>query len=160
MKRALFSGSFDPMTKGHVDIVCRAAGLFDEVYVVAFNNSEKKGMFTLDERLEIIRASIADIKGAVADAYSGAVADYVKEKSIDVIVKGIRSPLDCQYEIEMGEANRALSGVDTVMLPCDAKNSRVSSTVVREMLKIGKPVSEYVSEGAEKKICSLFLKKQ
>ena len=156
MKKALFSGSFDPITKGHVDIVRRAARLFDEVYVVAFANSEKKGMFTLDERLEIIRSSISGIDGAVADAYEGTVADYVIKNKIDVIVRGIRSPLDCQYEVEMSDANRTLSGVDTVMLACDAQNSRISSTVVREMLRIGKPVFEYVTEDAEKKICEIL----
>ena len=160
MKRALFSGSFDPITRGHVEIVERARRLFDEVYVVAFINSEKAGMFTPDERLDIIRDAVCGMEGVFADTYSGTVAEYVREKNIDVIVRGVRSPIDCQYEIESGEVNRRLSGVDTVMLACGTENSRTSSTLLREMLRIGQPISEYADARCEEKILSFFNKKK
>lgn len=150
--KALFSGSFDPITSGHIDIVRRASKLFDEVYVTAFLNSEKYSFFSLPQRKSIIEAGISDIKNAFADMSEKTVSEYVKDNGIDVIVKGIRSPLDCQYEIEIAGVNENLCGAETIMIASGAEFSRISSTIVREMLKYNLPIENYVTKECEKKI--------
>ncbi|MDY3846278.1 MAG: pantetheine-phosphate adenylyltransferase [Eubacteriales bacterium] len=157
--KALFSGSFDPITLGHIDIVKTASEIFDEVYVVAFNNSEKTKTFTLDERKEIMKEALFGIRGIVIDTSEGSVSDYVKEKGIDVIVKGIRSPLDCQYETEISDVNMMLSSVKTVMIPCSVNHSRVSSSIARELIRLGKPLCGYLSERTVKKIDEILAKR-
>lgn len=158
--RALFSGSFDPITLGHIDIARTVSELFDEVYVVAFNNSEKSKMFTLEERKEIMREALKGIRGVIIDSFDGSVSDYVKRNKIDVIVKGIRSPLDCQYETEISDVNSALSAVKTVMLPCSVQHSRVSSSIARELIRLKKPLDGYLSQDTIKKVDEILAKRR
>ncbi len=150
--RALFSGSFDPVTAGHLDIISRAADLFEELRVIAFVNSEKPGMFTPDERLDLLKKACEGIPNVTVGFYSGTVADYVAENKINVIVKGIRSGTDAEYEMITSDVNRKLCGVETLLLPCVKEYCFTSSTVVRDMIKYGKPFSEYIPEQIEDKI--------
>ena len=149
MKKALITGSFDPVTLGHYDLIKRTASLFDTVYVVIFTNSEKKYLFAEKERLEILKAVCAEFQNVVCDIYDGLVAEYAKKKGIDVIVRGARNSADYDYEAMISVVNKNLCpGLDTVILPSDPKLSHISSTVVREMIKYRLDLAEYLPAAA------------
>jgi len=134
--RALICGTFDPVTLGHADIIGRAAGIFDEVVVCEFVNSEKKTLFTAEQRLEMLRITARQYKNVLCDASPSMTADYVREKGIDVIVKGIRNVSDYDYETMISGVNAALNPrAQTLFMPCAGKYAHICSTTVREMLK-------------------------
>ena len=137
MTAALCPGSFDPPTNGHVDVVGRAAKLFDRVVVAVVENPSKDPLFTLDERLSLLGAVFADLEGIEIESFSGLLVDFVRERQIDVIVKGLRAGGDFDYELQMSQMNQHLSGVDTVFLPTSPRWSYVSSTLVREVARLG-----------------------
>ncbi|MBQ7603790.1 MAG: pantetheine-phosphate adenylyltransferase [Clostridia bacterium] len=140
MKKALITGSFDPITTGHLDIITRAAGLFDAVYVVAFENAEKKCMFSPEKRLRLMEKACSGIKNVITDYYDGYVVDYMKIHGIDVIVRGIRNPGDAEYELMMAKNNRKLyEKAGTVFLPASDGFEKISSTAVREAIGRGEP---------------------
>lgn len=151
MKRAIFSGSFDPITSGHCDLLCRAAELFDEVYIVAANNAEKNSMFSLDERLDLIKAAVSElsdggIKNVIPDSYSGLLIDYMHAKGIKYIVRGVRNSFDYEYEYDLASIMKRFDPeCETVILPSDPALSAVSSTYVRELIKYGCPFGDSVT---------------
>ena len=132
MTRALVSGSFDPVTRGHVDIIARAAALFSEVRVVIFVNPDKKCLYTIDERLTMLKQAGAPFPNVSVGYAGGYVADYVRKNAIDCIVRGIRSENDLAYETEMARYNKKNGGVDTVFFAADPAYADLSSTKVRE----------------------------
>ena len=136
-KLALVTGSFDPITIGHTDIVRRAAAMFDRVIVLVANNEEKKYMFSLEQRVEIAKAATSDIENVSAMGWSGYVADFAKEKGAAAFVRGIRNSSDLEYEQLMAVKNFELCHVDTVMLFSKPEYCDISSTVVREKLLSG-----------------------
>ncbi len=139
MRRAVLPGSFDPPTVGHYDLARRAAAIFDEVYVVAFVNSAKKGRFTPEQRLELLRVGFADLPNVRVDTSSELLADYCKKRGIATIVKGARGSVDFDYELSLSLINRSLEPeLDTVILPTRAELMHVSSTMVSEMIKYGR----------------------
>ena len=135
MKRALITGSFDPPTKGHLDLIKRASALFDRVTVCIFINSEKKYMFSLEKRKEMLTAMCRDIPNVKVDSFGGLVSDYAKKNKADVIVKGARSGSDFEYEAMLSEVNNTVHKVETVILPSDPSLSHISSTSAREMIR-------------------------
>lgn len=147
MKRALFPGSFDPFTAGHHSIVKRTLALVDEVIVGIGFNEGKKGFLPLEKRLEMIRALYADEPRVKVLPYSGLTVDFAKEQEADVIVRGIRSVKDFEYEESIADINRKLSGIETVFLFTEPELAAVSSSVVRELVHYGKDVSMFLPEG-------------
>ena len=148
MKNAVIAGTFDPVTIGHLDIIKRAASMFDKVTVGVFENAAKSTMFSAEVRTEAMRASVSDIPNVTVEPASDiTLADFAKTHDA-VIVKVIRNSLDADYEISLAEINMETGGVETVMLATSSGLSFVSSTFVREMIKYGKPYEKYVPKGA------------
>ncbi len=152
MTKALITGSFDPVTRGHVDLVERACRLFDEVHFIAFVNPEKQYLFPAEKRVELMRLATAHLPLVICGADDGMVFEYVKSHGIDCIVKGARSGADFEYEAKMAEFNREKSGADTLILPADPTLADCSSTEVRRLLSEGKPVSRLLPEAVVKAI--------
>ena len=147
MKRAIFPGSFDPFTLGHHSIVKRTLAFVDEVIVGIGFNEGKKGFLPLEKRVEMIRALYADEPRVKVLPYSGLTVDLAREQEADVIVRGIRSVKDFEYEESIADINRKLSGIETVFLFTEPELSSVSSSVVRELVHYGKDVSAFLPEG-------------
>ena len=143
--RAVCPGSFDPITLGHVDVVRRAAAMFDEVVVAVAVNPNKEGLFTVDERRELIAGAVGDLGNVPTAAFSGLLVDWCAEQGIGVIVKGLRSDSDYAYELPMAQMNRHLTGVDTVFLTADPAHTFVSSSLVKEVARGGGDVSAFLT---------------
>lgn len=144
MRKAVCPGSFDPITNGHVDVIERASGLFDEVTIAVLVNSSKSGMFTIDERLEMIKESVAHLSNVKVDTWSGLLVDYCRAHNIDAIVKGLRAVSDFDYELQMAQMNLQLKGVDTLLMATKPAYSFLSSSLVREIANYGGDVSSLV----------------
>ena len=142
MKIAIYPGSFDPITLGHLDILSRAARCFDKVYMCVMVNCDKKQpMFTQEKRLELIRKSIAHIPNAEAELFSGLLADYARQKHAHIIIKGVRNMTDFDSEMQMARINPEL---ETLLLPARAEFEHFSSTMAREMIRYHQPLEKYV----------------
>lgn len=137
MKRALFPGSFDPITLGHTDIIVRSLALFDEIVVAIGDNSQKKYMFDLDTRKSFIQAIYKDNPKITVVDYSGLTVDYCKKIGADFIVRGLRNPADFEFEKAIAHTNRKLSGIETVFFLTAANTSYISSSIVREIIANG-----------------------
>jgi len=135
MKKAIFPGSFDPLTLGHYDIIKRGLPLFDEVIVAIGVNSDKKYMFSLDERKKFIEDAFADEPKVKVTTYEGLTVDYCKEIDADFILRGLRNPADFEFEKAIAHTNRELEKVETVFLLTSAKTSFISSSIVREVIR-------------------------
>ena len=146
MKIAIYPGSFDPITLGHMDIIRRAAACFDKLYVCVMVNAEKKNpMFTAEERLELIRKSVAEIPNVEAELWSGLLADYAVGKGSRVLVKGLRNATDFDQEYQMAAINKGLCpDLETVFLSASAPYQHFSSTMIREMIRYSQPMEKYV----------------
>ena len=149
MRTAICPGSFDPITVGHLDLVERASRIFDEVIVCVMANGEKRPMFTLDERLELVRGSVAHIPNARAAACEGLLAHFAREEGAAALVKGARGSGDFDWELQLAQINRDLNpALDTVILPARGRHLHISSTMVREMIRYQQPLDDYVPAGA------------
>ena len=146
MKIAIYPGSFDPITLGHLDIIRRAALCFDKVFVCVMDNCEKKShMVPAEKRLELLRRSVAELPNVEAELFRGLLADYAREKEAHVIVKGLRNATDFDLEYQMAAINRGIwSQLETVFLPASIEYQHFSSTMVREMIRYGQPLEKYV----------------
>lgn len=145
MKTAIFAGSFDPFTKGHKNIIDRAlSGVADQVFVVIGTNSAKRCMFTLEERLAAIKRVYGDDPRVVVRQWDGLITDLAKELGADFLLRGVRSVKDFEYERDMAEINRMLTGIETVLLFSDPQYASVSSSVVRELLSFNKNVEQFL----------------
>lgn len=144
---ALYPGSFDPFHNGHLDVVTQAVELFGTVVVGAMHNREKTGgLFTLDERLELIRESVAHLRGVTVAAYAGLAVHAARDAGVRFIVKGLRTPADFEIEQQMAQTNYEVSKVRTVYLPCTPALSFISSRFIREIAKEGGDVTSMVPE--------------
>lgn len=145
MKLAVYPGSFDPITNGHLSILRRGLEIFDEVVVAVARNSEKKGLFTMAERIEMIEEVIADIPGARVDTFEGLLVEYVISQGTNVILRGIRAMSDFEYEFQLALMNRKLSReVQSVFLMTDYKWFYVSSTIIKEAALLGGDINGLV----------------
>ena len=137
--KALYSGSFDPLTMGHMNIICRAAKLYDELTIGVISNPAKEAMFSLEEREDMLRAALKDLKNVKVDHFSGLLADYVNRKGFDVVVRGLRATTDFEYEIQMAQMNARLfnESVETVFLMTDPQYSFLSSSMIKEVHSLG-----------------------
>lgn len=157
--KVLIPGSFDPVTLGHLDIIRRAASIFDEVTVCAFVNTEKKPLFTPEQRLELLRVSTAGLVNVSCDISNDMVVDYAAAHGIRALVKGIRNTGDWEYEYTVASANRIFGdGLETVFLPSGGELSHISSTVVRDLIKYGKALDGWVPENAIELIWRMYTK--
>lgn len=145
MRRAVCPGSFDPIHNGHLEVIARAANLFDEVIVAVSTNYAKKYRFALEERLTMARRTLGAISGILVEPMGeGLLADFCRERGASAIVKGLRSSSDFDYELPMAIMNRQLTGVETVFLPAEAHYVHLSSTLVKEVHDLGGDVADYV----------------
>ncbi|MGB1449430.1 MAG: pantetheine-phosphate adenylyltransferase [Flavobacteriaceae bacterium] len=144
MRRAIFPGSFDPITLGHVDIIRRSLPLFDEVIIAIGVNSTKKYMFSLEERKAFIAATFAEEAKVKVDTYEGLTVDYCRKVKADFIVRGLRNPADFEFEKTITQVNRRLSKIETVFLLTSADTSFISSSIVREVIHFGGDYSSMV----------------
>lgn len=144
MSIALCPGSFDPFTLGHRFVVERAAARFDEVIVTVVVNPNKQGMFTVDERLDLIAASCADLPNVRVDRWRGLLVDYMRNEGVTTMLKGLRSSSDFEYEVPMAQMNRELSDVETLFLWTDPRYAHLSSSLVKEVARLGGDVQPFL----------------
>ncbi|MCJ0976536.1 pantetheine-phosphate adenylyltransferase [Rhodococcus sp. ARC_M12] len=141
MTGALCPGSFDPVTTGHIDIFERAAAAFDEVVVTVMVNKSKKGMFSVDERIEMLEVATDHLPNVRIGSWYGLLVDYARQEGFSAIVKGLRSANDFDYELQMAQMNRTLTGVDTLFLPANPAHSFLSSSLIKEVATFGGDVT-------------------
>ena len=146
MKRAIFPGSFDPITLGHVDIITRALPLFDELVIAIGVNEAKKYMFSIEERIDFIKNAFKNEPKISVETYKGLTIDYCKEIKAEYMVRGLRNPADFEFEKSIAQVNRKLSAIDTIFLLTSAETSYISSSIVREILKNGGDYTVLVPE--------------
>lgn len=146
MRKAVCPGSFDPVTNGHLDIVARASKLYDEVTVAVGRNITKRGLFDLDERMEMVRETTKDYGNVVVDSFGGLLVDFCREHDIGVVVKSFRTVSDFDYELQMAQMNHSLAGIETLFLSTNPLYSFLSSSLVKEVAAYGGDVSGLVPD--------------
>ena len=157
MTTAVCPGSFDPITNGHLDIVTRASRHFDEVVVLVTGNPTKtSGLFSIDERVELIRDVISHLPNVRVDSWGGLLVDYTSAHHITALVKGLRSSLDYEYELPMAQMNRRLTGVDTYFLLTDEKYGYISSSLTKEVAKYGGDVTGLVPDSVREAMAEKY----
>ena len=144
MRRAVCPGSFDPVTNGHVDVIRRAAALYDELVVAVLVNPGKAGLFSVEERMDLLRDALADLPNVTVDSFTGLLVDYCRAHGIPVIVKGLRAVGDFEYELQMAQMNRELAGVETLFVPTAPQVGHLSSSLVKQIATFGGDVSSLV----------------
>lgn len=145
MKSAIYPGSFDPVTNGHLDVISRASKIFDKLYVSVSVNPEKHTMFTVEERVKLLKETTADFKNVEVVSFGGLLADYAKKNGIEVIVKGLRAVSDFEYEFQMALTNRNLNpDLETLFLCATAENMFLSSSIVRQVAGFAGDISNFV----------------
>jgi len=156
MKIGVYPGSFDPITNGHLDIINRAAKLFDKVYVAVIRNPEKKPAFNINERLEMAKAVLKGRSNVEVGSFDGLLIDYVKKVKAHAIIRGLRAVSDFDYEFQMALTNRKMDpDIETVFLMTDYKYSYLSSSFVKQIARLGGDVSSFVPKAVEDKLKKL-----
>lgn len=153
MKHALavYPGSFDPVTYGHLDILNRSLELFDKIIIAVALNIEKTGLFTFEERAELIRASVKDVDSIIVDSFHGLLVDYVKKVNARFVIRGLRAMSDFEYEFQMASMNRNLdSDMDTIFMMTGKDYFFVSSRTIKEVAVFGGNVTEFVPDAVSK----------
>lgn len=146
MKIGIYPGSFDPITFGHIDIIERATKLVDKVIVAVLNNDEKKHLFSIEDRLEMIKDATKSYKNVEVDSFDGLLVDYAKIKDADMIIRGLRAVTDFEYELQLAQTNRELyNKVDTVFLLTNIQYSYLSSSIVKQVAKEKGDISKFVT---------------
>ena len=142
--KVLFPGSFDPFTLGHDDVVRRALTLFDEVVVAIGYNEQKSGWKPVEERIASIRKLYEDEPRVRVESYTGLTVDFAKEQGITAIIRGVRTTKDFEYELQMADMNRRLTGIETILLPASPEFASLSSSLVRELARFGRDISTFL----------------
>lgn len=147
MKRAIYPGSFDPLTNGHLDIIERSSRMVDELYVTVLNNNAKNPLFSVDERVSMIRELTEHLPNVKVSTSDGLTAEYAKEIGATIIVRGLRAVTDFEYELQIAQTNHVVNPqVDTIFLTTNLKYSYLSSTTVKEVASYGGDISKFVPE--------------
>ena len=153
MRVAVYPGSFDPVTVGHLDIIKRASKLVDELIVVVLINENKTPFFSLEERVLMLEDELKELDNVKVTCYKGLLVDFAKKENINAIIRGLRGNVDFQYEIIMAQTNKALSvSIETIFLITDSKYSYISSSTVKEVAAFGGDISKFVPKSVENKI--------
>jgi pantetheine-phosphate adenylyltransferase len=152
VRRAVCPGSFDPVTNGHVDVIQRAARLYDELVVAVLINPNKAGLFPVEERMDLLRDAVADLPNVVIDSFQGLLVDYCRSHDIPVIVKGLRAVSDFEYELQMAQMNRELAGVETLFVPTAPQVGHLSSSLVKQIALFGGDISKLVPKAVHDRL--------
>lgn len=156
-KIAVVPGSFDPVTFGHLDIIKRGASVFDEIHVVVLNNSSKKSLFTVEERMHLIREVTTSLPNVHVDSFSGLLVEYAKNVNAHAIVRGLRAVSDFEYEMQITSMNRVLDEkIETFFIMTNNQYSFLSSSIVKEVAKYGGNISELVPKQVESALKKKF----
>jgi pantetheine-phosphate adenylyltransferase len=151
-RRCVCPGSFDPVTNGHLDVIERASRLYDEVTVAVLVNTSKSGLFEVTERIEMLREVTAGLGNVTVDSFQGLLVDYCRERSIPVVVKGLRAVSDFDYELQMSQMNNRLTGLETLFVATNPEYSFLSSSLVKEVAKWGGDVGGLVPEAVRARL--------
>jgi pantetheine-phosphate adenylyltransferase len=157
MRKAVCPGSFDPVTLGHLDVFARAANQFDEVTVAVLINSTKAGLFSIEERMDLLKECVSPYPNIKVESFQGLLADYCKDQGISAIVKGLRAVSDFDYELQMAQMNSQL-GVDTLFVATNPEFSFLSSSIIKEIAKYQGDVSALVPAGVNRALKAKFTK--
>jgi pantetheine-phosphate adenylyltransferase len=145
MRRAACPGSYDPATRGHLDVIARTAALFDSVHVLVGTNTSKTGLFSPPERVELLTEELAGCGNVEVHTFEGLLVDYCRDNDVDCVVKGIRVAADFDYETQMARMNHAMTGVETLFLPAAPQWAHVSSSLVRDIARFGGDFDQFVT---------------
>lgn len=156
MRRAVCPGSFDPVTNGHLDIIGRSSRLYDEVIAAVLINESKRSLFTVEERLEMLRDVLAPFTNVRVESFQGLLVDFCRAQQATVVVKGLRAVSDFDYELQMAQMNQRLSGIDTFFISTSPQHSFLSSSLVREVAKYGGDVSSMVPPLVAKRLVERY----
>ncbi len=147
MKIAIYAGSFDPITKGHLDILKNAAAIFDKVIIAVAHNSAKSGFLTVDERVKLIKESVTEIKNVEVDFFDGLTIEYAKKQGANVLIRGLRAVSDFEFEMQLSQTNSALcEDIKTVFLTTKPKYNFISSSTIKEIWQNGGDISKFVPD--------------
>jgi len=141
---ALCPGTFDPVTNGHIDIVQRASAAFDAVVVAVLENPAKQPLFSVDERVAMLKEAVAELSNVEVDSFSGLLVDYARRREVAVAVKGIRAVTDFDFELQMAQMNHRMTGLETFFVPTNPQWSYLSSSLIKEVVRFGGDVSSLV----------------
>ncbi|NIP24618.1 MAG: pantetheine-phosphate adenylyltransferase [Phycisphaerae bacterium] len=150
--RAVFPGSFDPITNGHLDVINRGIKLFDELIIAVGRSPVKNQLFTPQERVEMIAEIVADMPGVSVESFDGLTVEYAAKKEAHVILRGLRSLTDVQYEFQLAMTNRAVAGIETIFVMTSEQYGFTSSTLIREVATLGGDLSNLIPESIRKRI--------
>ncbi|MGB2567393.1 pantetheine-phosphate adenylyltransferase [Micromonospora citrea] len=146
MRRAVCPGSFDPVTNGHLDIIGRASRLFDEVIVGVLVNQSKSGLFTVEERIDMLREVTSSYDNVRVESFRGLLVDFCRAQEASVLIKGLRAVSDFDYELQMAQMNIGLAGVETLFMPTNPLYSFISSSLIKDVAKWGGDISAHVPD--------------
>jgi len=150
--RAVFPGSFDPITNGHLDVINRAINLFDELVIAVGKSPVKNQLFSPAERVQMIAELITDMPGVSVESFEGLTVEYATKRKADVILRGLRSLTDVQYEFQLAMTNRAVAGIETVFVMTSEQYGFTSSTLIREVASLGGDLSNLIPENVQKRL--------
>jgi pantetheine-phosphate adenylyltransferase len=157
LRTAVYPGSFDPITNGHLDIVERSSEMFDNVVIAVFINPNKKPLFTVEERVDMIREVTRHLPNVQVDSFEGLLSDYARQRGAKVIIRGLRAVSDFEYEFQMALMNRKLNpNVETIFMSSSSKNIYISSTIIKEVSSLGGSISGLVPRVVENRLMEKF----
>jgi len=156
--RAIFPGSFDPITNGHLDVINRGMRIFDELIVAVGRSPLKDQLFTPEQRVEMIAELIKDLPGVSVEGFNGLTVEYARQKKANVILRGLRSLTDVNYEFELAMTNRSVTGIETVFVMTTEQYGFISSTLVRQVASLGGDISKLVPENVYRRLRERFKK--
>jgi pantetheine-phosphate adenylyltransferase len=154
--RAIFPGSFDPITNGHLDVVRRGMRLFDELIIAVGRSPVKNQLFSPEERVEMIAELIQDLPGVLVESFEGLTVEYAARRKADVILRGLRSLTDVQYEFQLALTNRAVAGIETIFIMSSEQYGFTSSTLIREIASLGGDLSNLIPENVRRRLEERF----